>query len=63
MIYMFWNYGKKKWLLKFNSLKTKVVYLSKKEISVMPKLFFNGDRLEFVPVYRHLGLLFQKALV
>ena len=24
----------------------------------MPKLFFNGDRLEFVPVHRHLGLFF-----
>ena len=26
----------------------------------MAKLFFNGDRLEFVPVYRHLGLFFSK---
>ena len=24
---------------------------------VLPKLFFQGDRLEFVPFHRHLGLL------
>ena len=52
-----------KWLLKFNSSKTKVLLFSEKEISVMAKLFFNGDRLEFVPVHRHLGLFFQKTLV
>ena len=28
----------------------------------MPKLFFNGDRLEFVPVHRHLGLLISENL-
>ena len=28
----------------------------------MPKLFFNGDILEFVPVYRHLGLLISESL-
>ena len=28
----------------------------------MPKLFFNGDRLEFVPVHRHLGLLISESL-
>ena len=28
----------------------------------MPNLFFNGDRLEFVPVHRRLGLLFSESL-
>ena len=27
----------------------------------MPKLILNGDRLEFVPVHRHLGLLFSES--
>ena len=52
-----------KWLLKFNSSKRKVVFFSKKEVSVMPKLFFNGERLEFAPVHCHLCIFFQKALV
>ena len=50
------------WLLTFSSSKTKVVFFSKNEISVMPKLYLNGDRLDFVPVYRHLGLLFSESL-
>ena len=51
-----------KWLLTLNSSKTKVVFFSKKEISVMPKLFFNGDRLDFVSVHRHLGPLILESL-
>lgn len=52
-----------KWLLKFNPSKTKVVYFNKKNISAMPKLFFKGDRLECVPVHRHLGLLLSQNLI
>ena len=46
-------------LLKFNTSKTNVVFFSKKEISVMPKLFFNGDRFEIVLFHCHLDLLFS----
>lgn len=46
----------KKWLLKFNPTKTKVVFFTKKHNSVLSKLFFEGDILEFVPTHRHLGL-------
>ena len=28
----------------------------------MPKLFLNGDRLEFVPVHRYLGLFISESL-
>ena len=46
------------WLLKFNPSKTKVVYFSRNANAIIvPKLFFQGDRLECVPVHRHLGLL------
>ncbi|XP_055995247.1 uncharacterized protein LOC125672352 isoform X1 [Ostrea edulis] len=51
-----------KWLLKFNPSKTKAVYFSKKDNSILPKLFFQGDRLECVPVHRHLGLLLSHNL-
>ena len=51
-----------KWLLLFNSSKRNVVFFSKKEVSVMPKLFFNGERLEFVPVHHHLCLFFSESL-
>jgi hypothetical protein len=46
-----------KWLLKFNPSKTKVIYFSKKGNPMLPKLFFQGDRLECVPFHRHLALL------
>ena len=45
----FWS---NKWLLKFNPSKTKVLYFSKKDNPVLPKLFFQGDRLECVPFHR-----------
>lgn len=51
-----------KWFLKFNPSKTKVVFFNTKAISIMPKLFFKGDRLECVPVHRHLGLLLSQNL-
>lgn len=46
----------KEWLLKFNPTKTKVAFFTKKHNSVLSKLFFEGDILEFVPTHRHLGL-------
>ena len=51
-----------KWLLKFNPSKTKVIYFSKKVNPMLPKLFFQGDRLEGVPFHRHLGLLLSHNL-
>lgn len=34
-----------------------ITYFSRKDNPVLPKLFFQGDGLEFVAVHRHLGLL------
>ena len=45
-----------KWLLKFNSRLSLAVYFSRKASPVTPKLFVQGDKLECVPVHRHLGL-------
>ena len=50
------------WLLKFNSSKTKVVYFLRNANAIVPKLFFQGDRLECVLVHRHLGLLLSHNL-
>ena len=52
----------KKCLLQFNPSKTKVIFFTKKNINITPKLFFKGDRLECVPVHRHLGLLLSHNL-
>ena len=49
-------------LLKSNPSKTKVVYFSRNANAIVPKLFFQGDRLECVPVYRHLGILLSHNL-
>lgn len=46
----------KKWFLKFNPTKTKDVFFTKKHNSVLSKLSFEGDILEFVPTHLHLGL-------
>ena len=61
---MFWKYDQISGpysIRLFNSSKTKIVFFSKKQIQIMPKLFLNGDRLEFVPVHRHLGLLISES--
>ena len=50
------------WLLKFNPSKTKVVYFSRNANAIVPKLFFQGDRLECGSVHRHLGLLLSHNL-
>ena len=39
-----------------------MVYFSRNANAIVPKLFFQGDRLECVPVYRHLGLLLSHNL-
>ena len=51
-----------KWLRKFNPSKTKVVYFSRKASPITPTLFYQGDKLECVPVHRHLGLSLSKNL-
>lgn len=43
-------------------IRTNVVFFTKKHNSVLSKLFFEGDRLEFVPTHRHLGLLLSQNL-
>ena len=45
-----------------NPSKTKVGFFSRNANSIVPKLFFQGDRLKCVPVHRHLDLLLSHNL-
>ena len=49
----------KKWLLKFNPSKTKVIMFSTKKHIEYPKLLFQQCELDFITEHKHLGVLFS----
>ena len=52
----------KKWLLKFNPSKTKVVFFNTRKNKEFPKLLFQDSQLEYVQTHKHLGVTFSYNL-
>jgi hypothetical protein len=49
----------KKWLLKFNPLKTKAIFFCPRNLQLFPQLYFDGYQLEYVTQHKHLGILLK----
>ena len=48
-----------RWLVKFNPIKTKFILISNKKIKSNLNIFLNGNKIEEVPCYKHLGITFS----